>query len=335
MHDPALNLMDPLLTPNEERFCLFPIQHDDIYVMYKQAVASFWTPEELDLETDKKQFREVLTDDERHFIKHVLAFFAASDGIVNENLAARFATEVQVAEARAFYGFQIAIENIHSETYSLLIDTLVDDKKEKDPLFRAITTLPCVARKAQWARKWITSNDSFATRLIAFAIVEGLFFSGSFCALFYLKQRALMPGLTFSNELIARDEGLHRDFAVLLHSKLLERCSQEEVFAMVREAVDIELEFVCDALPVSLLGMNAELMSQYIRYVADHLLKSLGFEKLYNDPQPFSWMELISLQGKTNFFEKRVGDYARAGVMVSTEKDALQKNHSFTLDADF
>ena len=328
-------MTDPLLTPNEGRFCLFPVQHDDMYKMYKQAVSSFWTSDELDLAVDQKQFREVLSDDERHFIKHVLAFFAASDGVVNENLAARFATEVQVAEARSFYSFQQAIEAVHSETYSLLIDTLVDDTKEKDVLFRAITTLPCVARKADWARRWITSNESFATRLIAFAIVEGVFFSGSFCAIFWLKKRGLMPGLTFSNELISRDEGLHRDFAVLLHSKLLDPCKQADVFAMMREAVDIELDFVCDALPVSLLGMNAELMSQYIRFVADHLLTSLGFDKLYGDPNPFEWMELISLQGKTNFFEKRVGDYAKAGVMVSTEKDAQEKNHAFTTDADF
>lgn len=320
--------MEPILIPNRKRFVLFPIKYSAVWEMYKKAEASFWTAEEIDLSQDLHDWKK-LTADERHFISHVLAFFAASDGIVNENLCSRFSTEVQIPEARCFYGFQIAIENIHSETYSLLIDTYITDPAEKDRLFNAIETVPAVMKKAEWALKWIESQDSFAKRLIAFAAVEGIFFSGSFCAIFWLKKRGLMPGLTFSNELISRDEGLHRDFAVLLHSLLEEKPDQKEISAIITEAVAIEKEFVCNALPVSLIGMNAALMSQYIEYVADHLLVSLGLPKVYGTANPFDWMELISMQGKTNFFEKRVGEYQKAGVM-SEKNDML-----FSLDEDF
>jgi ribonucleoside-diphosphate reductase subunit M2 len=271
--------------------------------MYKQAVASYWTVEEIDMETDRRQW-PTLTDDERHFITHVLAFFASSDGIVNENLCARFSNEVQVPEARAFYAFQMAIESVHNEAYSLMIDTLVDGTEAKAHLFGAIDTIPCVTRKAQWAAKWITSNANFATRLVAFAVVEGIFFSGSFAAIYWLKKRGLCPGLTFANELISRDEGLHRDFACLLHTKLAEPCTEAEVHAIVREAVEIEHDFVENALPVGLIGMNAELMKDYISFVANHLVTSLGFSKVYEVVNPFDWMELISMSGKTNFFER-------------------------------
>lgn len=320
--------MEPILTPNPKRFVLFPIRHDKIWQMYKQAEASFWTAEEIDLSQDMTDWKR-LNADERHFISHVLAFFAASDGIINENLCLRFSTEVQIPEARCFYGFQIAIENIHSETYSLLIDTYIQDPSEKDRLFNAIQTVPAVTRKAQWALKWIDSQESFAKRLLAFAAVEGIFFSGSFCAIFWLKKRGLMPGLTFSNELISRDEGLHRDFAVLLHSMLDEKLSKETIYELIGEAVEIEKEFVTDALPVSLIGMNAAMMNQYIEFVADHLITSLGLPRKYNAANPFDWMELISMQGKTNFFEKRVGDYQKAGVMAD------KNNMTFSLDEDF
>ncbi|WVZ06953.1 hypothetical protein V8G54_020299 [Vigna mungo] len=307
---------EPLLAPNPDRFCMFPIQYPQIWEMYKKAEASFWTAEEVDLSQDLRHW-DSLTDGERHFITHVLAFFAASDGIVLENLAARFTKEVQAAEARAFYGFQIAIENIHSEMYSLLLETYIKDSTEKNHLFRAVDTIPCVAKKAQWALRWIDATDSFAERLVAFACVEGIFFSGSFCSIFWLKKRGLMPGLTFSNELISRDEGLHCDFACLLYSLLRKKLTEERVKEIVREAVDIEREFVCDALPCALVGMNGELMSQYIEFVADRLLGALGCGKVYDVQNPFDWMELISLQGKTNFFEKRVGDYQKASVMSS------------------
>jgi ribonucleoside-diphosphate reductase beta chain len=320
--------MELLLQENKDRFVLFPIQHDAIWKMYKQAEASFWTAEEIDLAPDLADWVK-LEDNERHFIKHVLAFFAASDGIVNENLAERFLSEVQLPEARCFYGFQIAIENIHSETYSLLIDTYIRDPKEKDMLFHALDTVPCVSRKAQWAMKWIGSDASFAERLIAFAAVEGIFFSGSFCSIFWLKKRGLMPGLTFSNELISRDEGLHCDFACLLYGMLTNKMEEWRVREIITEAVAIEKEFVMDALPVSLIGMNAALMTQYIEFVADRLLVALGYSKAYGTANPFDWMDLISLQGKTNFFEKRVAEYQKAGVMSKKE------DHVFKLDEDF
>ncbi len=319
---------EPILKENPKRFVLFPIEHDAIWKMYKQAEASFWTTEEIDLHQDLTDW-EKLSDNERHFIKHVLAFFAASDGIVNENLVLNFMREVQVPEARCFYGFQVAIENIHAETYSLLIDTYIKDTKEKDFLFNAIDTLPCVKKKADWALRWIEEAPTFAHRLIAFAAVEGIFFSGSFCSIFWLKKRGLMPGLSFSNELISRDEGLHCDFACLLYAMLQSKLDPKEVEAIITEAVIFEKEFVTDALPVSLIGMNANMMCEYIEFVADRLLTSLGNEKYYGTANPFPWMELISLQGKTNFFEKRVGDYAKAGVMASREEQV------FSLDEDF
>jgi ribonucleotide reductase beta subunit family protein with ferritin-like domain len=319
---------DPLLEQTEDRFCLFPVQNDDLWEMYKQAQASYWTAEEVDLGDDMKHW-ERLTPDERHFIKHVLAFFASSDGIVNENLAERFMKDVAAPEARAFYAFQTAIETVHSEMYSLLIDTYVADTAEKATLFGAIRDIPAVQRKAQWALRWAGSQASFAERLIAFAAVEGIMFSGSFCAIFWLKKRGLMPGLTFSNELISRDEGLHCQFACLLHSHLVDKCPESVARAIIADAVDAEREFVCEALPVSLIGMNSELMKQYIEFVADHLLSTLGFAKIYNTANPFDFMELISMQGKSNFFEKRVGEYQKAGVMA--EKD----EHVFSLDQDF
>lgn len=300
--------------------------------MYKKAEASFWTAEEVDLSADLRHW-DALTSGERHFITHVLAFFAASDGIVLENLAGRFMKEVQVAEARAFYGFQIAIENIHSEMYSLLLETYIKDSNEKHRLFRATETIPCVKKKADWALKWIDSTESFAERILAFACVEGIFFSGSFCSIFWLKKRGLMPGLTFSNELISRDEGLHCDFACLLYSLLMKKLSGDRVKEIVSEAVEIEREFVCDALPVALVGMNGDLMSQYIEFVADRLVGALGYEKIYNVQNPFDWMELISLQGKTNFFEKRVGDYQKASVMSNLNGNG--GIHEFKMDEDF
>eukprot|EP01018_Ginkgo_biloba_P018907 Gb_41675 [translate_table: standard] len=322
---------EPLLAENPQRFCMFPIKYPQIWEMYKKAEASFWTAEEVDLSQDNHHW-EGLTSDEKHFISHVLAFFAASDGIVLENLAGRFMKEVQVPEARAFYGFQIAIENIHSEMYSLLLETYIKDPKEKVHLFNAFETIPCVAKKAYWALRWIESSESFAERILAFACVEGIFFSGSFCSIFWLKKRGLMPGLTFSNELISRDEGLHCDFACLLYSLLNHKLSENRVREIVCDAVEIEREFVCDALPCDLVGMNSKLMSQYIDFVADRLLVALGYTKVYNVQNPFDWMELISLQGKTNFFEKRVGEYQKASVMSSLNSTG---NHVFRLDEDF
>lgn len=320
--------VEPILKDNPNRFVLFPIEYDAIWKMYKTAEASFWTTEEIDLAQDLVDWNN-LNDNERHFIKHVLAFFAASDGIVNENLVLNFMREVTVPEARCFYGFQVAIENIHAETYSLLIDTYIQDAKEKDFLFNAIDNLDCVKKKADWALRWIDNSPTFAHRLIAFAAVEGIFFSGSFCSIFWLKKRGLMPGLSFSNELISRDEGLHCDFACLLYSMLQNKLDPKEVNAIITEAVEFEQEFVKDALPVSLIGMNADTMSEYIEFVADRLLSSLGCEKHYGTANPFPWMEMISLQGKTNFFEKRVGDYAKAGVMTD------RKDQVFSLDEDF
>lgn len=326
-----LEKKEPLLKSNISRFVLFPIQHDDIWTMYKKAEASFWTAEEIDLSNDRKDW-DGLKDDERHFIKYVLAFFAASDGIVLENIGDRFLTEVQVPEARCFYAFQAAIENIHSETYSLLLDTYIDNKTEKHDLFNSIETIPCIKKKAEWAMKWMTSKNSFAERLVAFAAVEGIFFSGSFCAIYWLKKRGKMPGLTFSNELISRDEGLHRDFACLLYEKLEYTKLDESVIAkIIKDAVEIEKEFICDAIPVALIGMNSKMMSQYIEFVADHLLIEMGCEKVYNTSNPFDWMEMISMQGKTNFFEKRVGEYQKAGVMNSL----VDATNQISFDEDF
>ncbi|KAI9718017.1 MAG: Ribonucleotide-diphosphate reductase (RNR), small subunit [Candelaria pacifica] len=312
---------EPLLQENPHRFVLFPIKYHEVWQMYKKAEASFWTAEEVDLSKDQIDWQDRLNDDERYFVSHVLAFFAASDGIVNENLVERFSGEVQIPEARCFYGFQIMMENIHSEMYSLLIDTYIKEQKQRTYLFNAIDNIPCIRKKADWAIKWIQDkNSTFAQRLVAFAAVEGIFFSGSFASIFWLKKRGLMPGLTFSNELISRDEGLHTDFACLLFSHLKHRPSKQAVQDVITEAVVIEQEFLTDALPCALLGMNATLMKQYIEFVADRLLLALGNQKYYNATNPFDFMESISLAGKTNFFEKRVGDYQKAGVMASTKK---------------
>lgn len=320
---------EPLLEENPGRFVVFPIQHDDIWQFYKKSEASFWTAEEIDLHQDITDWESRLNDDERHFIKHVLAFFAASDGIVNENLAENMVNQVQYTEAKFFYGFQIMMENIHSETYSLLIDTYIKDTKEKDYLFNAIETLDCVKKKADWALRWI-DEGSFTENLIAFAAVEGIFFSGSFCSIFWLKKRGLMPGLTFSNELISRDEGMHCDFACLLYNNHIQnKLPKETIEKIITDAVEIEKEFVSDAIPVKLIGMNADLMCQYIEFCADRLLLTLGNDKVYNSENPFPWMDMISLQGKTNFFEKRVGDYQKAGVTADRTKQV------FSLDEDF
>jgi len=316
-----------LLKENKERFVLFPIKYDKIWAMYKQAENSFWTAEEVDLSADLKDW-ERLNDGEKHFITNVLAFFAASDGIVNENLAVNMMNAVQLPEARCFYGFQIMIENIHSEMYSLLIDTYVKDNNEKSRLFNAIETVPCVTKKAEWALRWI-EKGTFAERLVAFAAVEGIFFSGSFCSIFWLKKRGLMPGLATSNEFISRDEGMHCDFACLLYSMLTHKLSEKQVKDLIMSAVAIEQEFVTDALPVDLIGMNAKLMSQYIEFVADRLLNSLGYSKVYNSENPFDFMETISLEGKTNFFEKRVSEYTKAGVGKS------QDDQKIIFDSDF
>jgi len=322
---------EPILKENPDRFVLFPIIHDDIWKFYKTAEASFWTAEEIDLGSDLHDWEAKLNDNERHFIKHVLAFFAASDGIVNENLAENFVREVQYTEAKFFYGFQIMMENIHSETYSLLIDTYIKDTAEKNYLFKAIDTLDCVKKKANWALRWI-KNGSFAERLVAFAAVEGIFFSGSFCSIFWLKKRGLMPGLTFSNELISRDEGLHCDFACKLYNDhLINKLPQEKIRQIIEEAVAIEHEFVVDALPVKLIGMNSDLMCQYIEFVADRLLAELGNPRIYNVSNPFDFMDLISIQGKTNFFEKRVAEYQKAGVKDSGDADKRE----FSMDEEF
>ena len=321
--------VEPILEENPGRFVVFPIQHDDIWKFYKNSEASFWTAEEIDLSGDLVDWEQKLNDDEKHFIKHVLAFFAASDGIVNENLAENFLSEVQYTEAKFFYGFQIMMENIHSETYSLLIDTYIKDNQEKDYLFNAIDNLPCVRKKADWALRWI-ENGSFAERIVAFAAVEGIFFSGSFCSIFWLKKRGLMPGLCFSNELISRDEGMHCDFACLLYNKhIVNKLDKSVLEEVILDAVRIEKEFVSESIPVKLIGMNAEMMCQYIEFVSDRLLIALGNEKVFNVENPFPWMDMISLQGKTNFFEKRVGEYRKAGVGSSREEQV------FTLDEDF
>lgn len=318
---------DPLLVPDDSRFVMFPIQHNDIWNMYKKHVDCFWRAEEIDLSKDTIQWNEKLNNDERHFISLILAFFAASDGIVLENLGLRFMNDIQLSEARAFYGFQIAMENIHSETYSLLIDAYIKDRNEKDQLLNAIQNYDCIKRKASWAQKWIYDNNStFAKRLVAFACVEGIFFSGSFCSIFWLKKRGLMPGLTFSNELISRDEALHCEFAVLLHSKLVDKLSPDVIHEIIRESVEVETNFICEALPCRLIGMNSDLMSQYIKFVADRLALQLGCDKIYNELNPFSFMELISLESKTNFFEKKVDAYALAN------KQTEQETYTFTDD---
>ena len=305
-------MTDPILTEDLSRFTAFPIKHHDIWSLYKKQVSCFWTPEEVDLSKDHTHWNQ-MTDEEKYFIKHILAFFAASDGIINENLGLRFMTEVQISEARAFYGFQIMMENIHSESYSLLIDTYIKDELEKDQLFNAIDTFSCIKKKAEWAMKWIDDKQSsFSTRLIAFACVEGIFFSGAFCSIYWLKKRGLMPGLTFSNELISRDEALHCEHAILLHSKLQQKCPQERIKQIIQEAVDIEKEFICEAIPCRLVGMNSNLMSQYIEFVSDRLAVQLGCPKIYNTANPFDFMELISVENKTNFFESRVSAYALA-----------------------
>ena len=304
------NQLEPLLSPDDNRFVMFPIKYQDVWEMYKKQVDCFWRAEEIDLTKDLSHW-DNLNADERYFISMILAFFAASDGIVLENLASRFMKEVQVSEARAFYGFQIAMENIHSETYSILIETYIKNKEEKHKLFNAIENFPCIKKKSDWAQKWIHDNrSSFATRLVAFACVEGIFFSGAFCSIYWLKKRGLMPGLTFSNELISRDEALHCEFAILLYSKLLKKIDKGRIHEIIKEAVEIETEFICDALPCKLIGMNSELMTQYIKFVADRLSVQLGYPKIYNVTNCFDWMELISLEGKTNMFERKISEYS-------------------------
>ncbi|MBC8754248.1 ribonucleotide-diphosphate reductase subunit beta [Kordia sp. YSTF-M3] len=322
--------IEPILQENKDRFVIFPIKHADIWEWYKKSEASFWTAEEIDLHQDLTDWTTKLNDDERYFIKHILAFFAASDGIVNENLAENFVNEVQYSEAKFFYGFQIMMENIHSETYSLLIDTYVKDEKEKNMLFQAIDNFPAIKKKADWALQWIDS-PSFAERLIAFAAVEGIFFSGAFCSIYWLKKRGIMPGLTFSNELISRDEGVHCDFAVHLHNHhLVNKVPKERIRSIIVDALDIEREFITESLPASLIGMNAKLMTQYLEFVTDRLLQELGCEKEYNVSNPFDFMDMISLQGKTNFFEKRVSEYQKAGVLNNEEG-----SDQISFDADF
>ena len=322
------SLPEPILKENPDRFVIFPIQHQELWEEYKKQQACIWTAEEIDLSADLDDWRNVLNEDEKYFVKNVLAFFAASDGIVNENLAENFVKEVQYTEARFFYGFQIMMENVHSETYSLLIDTYITDPAEKHKLFHAIDTIPAVQKKAEWALKWV-SSPHFQERLVAFAAVEGIFFSGSFCSIFWLKKRGLMPGLSFSNELISRDEGMHTDFAVLLHNKYLaNKVSEERIKEIIMGALEIEKEFITESLPVRLIGMNQDLMKQYLEFVADRLMVDLGCSKVYGVENPFDFMQNISLQGKTNFFEKRVGEYQKAGVLNSSE-------NAFDMDVDF
>jgi ribonucleoside-diphosphate reductase beta chain len=323
--------VEPILKENKDRFVIFPIQHDDLWDWYKKQQACIWTAEEIDLNEDLNDWNNKLNNDERYFIKHILAFFAASDGIVNENLAENFVNEVQYSEAKFFYGFQIMMENVHSETYSLLIDTYVKDEKEKDLLFNALENFPAIKKKADWALKWIES-PSFAERLIAFAAVEGIFFSGAFCSIFWLKKRGVMPGLTFSNELISRDEGLHADFAVHLHNNhLINKVSKSRITEIITEALEIEREFITESLPASLIGMNAKLMTQYLEFVTDRLLVELECPRVYNSSNPFDFMDMISLQGKTNFFEKRVSEYQKAGVLNNDNGEGAK----ISFDADF
>ncbi|MBK6449529.1 MAG: ribonucleotide-diphosphate reductase subunit beta [Saprospiraceae bacterium] len=326
-----MNKQEPILTENPGRFVIFPIQHDDIWQMYKKHESTFWTAEEIHLTEDLQDW-EKLSDNERHFIKNVLAFFAASDGIVNENIAENFVREVQYTEAKFFYGFQIMMENIHSETYSLLINTYIKDSAERDYLFNAIDNIPAVKKKADWALRWI-DNGSFAERLIAFAAVEGIFFSGSFCSIFWLAKRGIMKGLSFSNELISRDEGLHCDFACLLYNQhIVNKLDKSILEKIITDAVVIEKEFVTESLPVGLIGMNADLMCEYIEFVADRLLVSLGNPRVYNAKNPFPFMEMLSLQGKTNFFERKVGDYSKSGV---SNGEQVGSSKNFTIDAEF
>lgn len=321
------NQSEPLLAPDDNRFVMFPIKYQDIWEMYIKQVECFWRPEEIDLTKDLSNW-ESLSSDEKYFISSILAFFAASDGIVLENLASRFMNDVQVSEARAFYGFQIAMENIHSHTYSLLIETYIKDKEEKHKLFNAIENFPCIKKKSDWAQKWINDNrSSFATRLVAFACIEGIFFSGAFCSIYWLKKRGLMPGLTFSNELISRDEALHCEFAVLLYSKLLKKVDKNRIHEIIKEAVEIESEFICEALPCRLIGMNSEMMTQYIQFVADRLCVQLGYKKIYNVTNCFDWMQLISLEGKANMFERQNDSYALSNKTIT--------NDTFNLNEDF
>lgn len=325
------NINEPILQENKNRFVLFPIKYQKIWQAYKKAESSFWTAEEIDFSKDLQDWEHKMTDNERYFIKNIIAFFAGSDGIVNENLLEHLSLEVQIPEARCFYGFQVAIENIHSEVYSLLIDTYVKDVAEKNRLLNAIEEIPCVKRKAEWALKWINKKDAkFADRLVAFSIVEGIFFSGSFCAIFWLKKRGLMPGLTFSNELISRDEGMHTDFAVLLYQHLNNKLENDMIYSIIQEAVEIEKEFITESIPCAMIGMNSKLMSQYIEFVADRLLQQYGLAKLYNSENPFEFMELISMENKTNFFEKRVSEYSLANV-----KTDMDSNNDITFDAAF
>ena len=325
-----MNTNEPLLNNDDNRFVLFPIKQPNLFQLYKKALASFWTVEEVDLSKDMNDWYS-LSHDEQHFIKNILAFFAGSDGIVLENLGVRFMNDIKNAEARCFYGFQIAMENIHSEMYSLLIDTYITDTQEKDKLFNAIETIPSVAKKAKWAIKWIDDTQSnFATRIVAFAAVEGIFFSGSFCALFWLKKRGIMPGLTSSNELISRDEGMHTDFAVAIYQMLNETLNSSTINDIIKEAVEIEKEFIIDSIPCKMIGMNSLLMSEYIEFVADRLVVQLGYDKIYNAQNPFEFMEMCSLDGKTNFFEKRVMDYSKANVT-----SAVSNKREFSLDASF
>jgi ribonucleotide reductase beta subunit family protein with ferritin-like domain len=323
---------EPILTENQNRFVLFPLQNNEIWKMYKKHLACFWVATEIDLSQDLNDWK-TLKQDEKHFIKYVLAFFAASDGIVLENLADNFICEVKLPEARCFYGFQAAMENIHSETYSLLIDTYIKDEDEKNNLFNAMNNIPCIQQKANWAIKWMNKDAPFIQRLVAFACVEGIHFSGSFCAIYWLKKRGLMPGLTYSNELISRDEGLHTDFACLLYRQAVNKLTNEQVHKIVTEAVKIEKNFICDALPCKLIGMNSKMMATYIEFIADHLLYELGHTKLYNVENPFEWMDMINLTGKTNFFEKRVSEYQKSGVMNSLKK--TEKKINFCVDDDF
>jgi ribonucleoside-diphosphate reductase subunit M2 len=321
------NVNEPLLNPDDNRFVMFPIKYDDIWQMYKKQVDCFWRAEEIDLTKDPGHW-ETLSQEEKYFLSMILAFFAASDGIVLENLGLRFMNDVQISEARAFYGFQIAMENIHSQTYSLLIETYIKDTEEKDKLFRALENFECIKKKGDWAQKWIKDNRSgFATRLIAFACVEGIFFSGAFCSIYWMKKRGLMPGLTFSNELISRDEALHCEFAVLLYSKLVNKVKKTKVHEIIKEAVEIESEFICEALPCRLIGMNSQLMTQYIQFCADRLCVQLGYDKIFNMGNPFDFMELISLEGKVNFFERYNDSYALA---TKTKDDS-----TFELTEDF
>ena len=321
------NITEPLLAPDDNRFVMFPIKHNDVWEMYKKQVDCFWRAEEIDLTKDSSDW-ESLNRDEKYFVSMILAFFAASDGIVLENLASRFMNDVQVSEARAFYGFQIAMENIHSECYSLLIESYIKDTEEKHKLFIAIDNFPCIKKKSDWAQKWIHDNrSSFATRLVAFACVEGIFFSGAFCSIYWLKKRGLMPGLTFSNELISRDEALHCEFAILLYSKLVKKIDKVRIHEIIKEAVEIETEFICEALPCKLIGMNSQMMTQYIHFVADRLCVQLGYKKIFNAANPFSWMELISLEGKTNMFEKKIAEYSLANKTVS--KDTFDLSEDF------